>query len=380
MNIVDSTASYERWLAEQIPLNPLHLSHKHAHMAEAAFPFMRATFYRFMQLWEIHAQELDSAPAVLAVGDVHVENFGTWRDTEGRLIWGLNDFDEVYPLPYTLDLVRLALSAHLAAQDREMAIAREDACDAILSGYRDGMAEGGQPFVLAENHKWLRDTVTGDLRDPVRFWGKIDLLDQLPADVPKPALRALERLLPVGAEVDRIVLREAGLGSLGRPRFVLLAHLFGSRLARETKALCRSACVWAGRTGGDTKTMYADALAIAVRASDPFVDVRRNWLVRRLAPYCSHVELAALPRQHDQLRLLRAMGYELANMHLGTSGAAKRILKDLKRRPRHWLHRSSEALLEATLRDFEDWRTHCHAPDPAATPPNPGPLKRHSSA
>jgi len=31
---------------------------------------------------------------VLAVGDLHVENFGTWRDAEGRLIWGVNDFDE----------------------------------------------------------------------------------------------------------------------------------------------------------------------------------------------------------------------------------------------------------------------------------------------
>ena len=30
----------------------------------------------------------------LSVGDLHVENFGTWRDSEGRLIWGINDFDE----------------------------------------------------------------------------------------------------------------------------------------------------------------------------------------------------------------------------------------------------------------------------------------------
>ena len=36
-------------------------------------------------------------PAVLAVGDLHTENFGTWRDAEGRLIWGINDFDEAFP-------------------------------------------------------------------------------------------------------------------------------------------------------------------------------------------------------------------------------------------------------------------------------------------
>ena len=57
---------------------------------------------------------LARAPRALAVGDLHVENFGTWRDVEGRLIWGINDFDEAWRLPYTNDLVRLATSALLA--------------------------------------------------------------------------------------------------------------------------------------------------------------------------------------------------------------------------------------------------------------------------
>src|ERR1039458_5738131 len=39
---------------------------------------------------------LRDAPKVLAVGDLHVGSFGTWRDTEGRLSWGVDDFDESY--------------------------------------------------------------------------------------------------------------------------------------------------------------------------------------------------------------------------------------------------------------------------------------------
>ena len=39
------------------------------------------------------------------VGDLHVENYGTWRDAEGRLVCGNNDFDETCPLPYTNDVV-----------------------------------------------------------------------------------------------------------------------------------------------------------------------------------------------------------------------------------------------------------------------------------
>lgn len=69
------------------------------------------------------------------MGDLHVENFGTWRDSEGRLIWGVNDFDEANPLPYTNDLVRLAASAEIADATQDLSIKPKDACDAILTGY-----------------------------------------------------------------------------------------------------------------------------------------------------------------------------------------------------------------------------------------------------
>ncbi len=51
------------------------------------------------------------------MGDLHIENFGTWRDLEGRLIWGINDVDEAYPVRYPNDLVRLAASAFLAMEN-----------------------------------------------------------------------------------------------------------------------------------------------------------------------------------------------------------------------------------------------------------------------
>ena len=62
---------------------------------------------------------------VLAVGDIHLENFGTWRDADGRLVWGVNDFDEAAQMPYVLDLVRLAASALLANPSRGGAAAAD---------------------------------------------------------------------------------------------------------------------------------------------------------------------------------------------------------------------------------------------------------------
>ena len=128
--------------------------------------------------------------------DLHLENFGTWRDTEGRLIWGINDFDEAYPLPYTNDLVRLAVSANLAIKSEHLAIKPRVAYDAILTDYTEGLKSGGQPFVLAEQHQWLRDIATNTLRDPVRFWLKMGALPPVQGAVPHSAKEALDHLMP----------------------------------------------------------------------------------------------------------------------------------------------------------------------------------------
>ena len=362
MNIIEATASYERWLSQQLTVLAGDLKLKHETMAQSGFAFLRATFYRFMQLWEHHAGPAAPAARVLAVGDLHVANYGTWRDVEGRLIWGINDFDELFPLPYTVDLVRLALSAHIATDENHLAIAAADACDSILAGYQEGLASGGSAFVLEQDHhRWLRETVTSDLRDPAEFWSKFAGLEKTSEQIPKPAQKGMEKLLPEGAVMDRVVHRIAGLGSLGRQRFVLLANLHGAPIAREAKALCASACLWAGWKGGATTPMYPEAIRAPLRAADPFVRIRQDWIIRRLAPYCSRVDLASLPKQREESKLLRAMGFELANVHLGTKGAQKKITADLKRRPGHWLHQAAAGMKKATMADFEEWKTADHA-------------------
>src|SRR5271154_1191354 len=91
MNIHEATASYEKWMARHTRLVAVDLRRKHDLMRHSAFEFFRGTFYRWMQLWDEVCPDLQNAPRLLAVGDLHVENFGTWRDAEGRLIWGCND-------------------------------------------------------------------------------------------------------------------------------------------------------------------------------------------------------------------------------------------------------------------------------------------------
>lgn len=360
MDIVKATQSYEDWLGKGLTLIPGDLATKHEGMTSAPLPFLRATFYRWMQLWPKVCADCTKAPKVLTVGDLHLENFGTWRDVEGRLAWGINDFDEAYPGPYTLDLTRLAASAHLAIVGSHLQLEKKDACEAILKGYMEGLASGGRTFVLAEHHPWLRSMMTSALRDPERFWNKMDALLTLETRVPPNAIRAMRRLLPDDGLDIRVVHRVAGLGSLGRERFVAIAEFHGGKIAREAKALAPSACVWAGtsKDAPDQRPRYQEIVDRAVRALDPFVKLKGKWIVRRLAPDCSRVELAAMPKERDETRLLRAMGFETANIHLGTKKAAKTIGDDLGKRGRGWLHAAAERMVEATMKDWENWRSN----------------------
>jgi hypothetical protein len=355
MNIHKSTQDYEQWLSKQLTILPADLRLKHQAMSAGVFQFFRATFYRWMQHWPESCPDAHKAPKVLAVGDLHVENFGTWRDVEGRLVWGINDFDEVWTLPYTLDLVRLATSAHLAIDGSNLKIDHPEACSAILDGYREGLSVGGRPFVLAEAHLWLRDSVFGTLRDPVQFWTKMDALKPARAVVPDSATKALDRLMPEKGLKWRVSHRIAGLGSLGRQRFVAVAEYGGSKIAREAKALAPSACAWAA--GNKTnKIHYQEILDRAVRCPDPFVKVKQEWIVRRLAPDCSRVELSQLPKQREETKLLFAMGFETANVHLGTGRAGKAIAKDFAKRPKKWLHESAAAMGKAIKNDWVEWK------------------------
>jgi hypothetical protein len=356
MNIVKSTHRFEEWLGLHTALVEVDLRLKHQRMAEAPFSFLRATFYRWMQVWPEVCSDLAEAPQVLAVGDIHVENFGTWRDSEGRLVWGTNDFDEAAVLPYTVDLVRLATSALFAIEAGHLALKPKDACASILQGYKDSLVHGGRPFVLEEENTWLREMATGILRDPVHFWRKMDGLPKIRGEVPVSVREALEHVMPESGLNYRTVRRVAGLGSLGHVRVVAIAICRGGKIAREAKALTPSSVYWARQDEGPSEIMYQAIISRAVRCPDPFVQLRGRWIVRRLSPHCSRIELTVLPTNRDELRLLSAMGWETANIHLGTVDAAKYIRRHLNRLKTNWLYAAAKKMEEAVVSDWRTWK------------------------
>ena len=355
MDIIESTASYEKWISKKLRIIEKDLELKHKHMAGDVFSFFRATYYRWAQVWPVACKPLTKAPKVLGVGDLHVENFGTWRDAEGRLIWGINDFDEATQLPYTNDLVRLATSAHLAIMGAKLTIKTGEVCDALSEGYCEGLKQGGSAFVLAESNLALRKLAVERLKDPGVFWKKLSKVPDWKGRIPGKARKAMAKAMPERGLHGRIVHRIAGLGSLGRERLVTLADWRGALVAREAKALAPSAALWACDSTGDSRILYEKILKASVRCLDPFVELLDGWVVRRLAPDCSRIELIDLPRGHDERYLAHCMGFETANVHMG-SHKSKEILNHFKSAGKKWLDNAAGEMVKAVEHDWKKWR------------------------
>jgi hypothetical protein len=352
--IVAATIDYEHWLHKRTDVVEPDLELKHKQMTGSLFAFLRATFYRWASLWPEVCPDLVKAPRVLAVGDLHVENFGTWRDTEGRLVWGVNDFDEVANMPYAVDLVRLVTSAIVAKHVNGLAIDASGGATAVLEGYVESLEAGGKPFILEESHPGLREMALGAERDPTHFWPK--LTKAAPVTPPKGIQRLLQRSLPDKAGDIAFSHRIAGVGSLGRPRYVATAHCNGGLVAREAKAWLPSAWGWAkGRP--KERAFSVRLLKHSIRQPDPYYVVEGGCVVRRIGPHCGRIELAQFPKKRDERLILRDMGRETANLHLATSDQRKTVLRDLTQRGPDWLLKAAQAMAKATEQDWESFRT-----------------------
>ncbi len=386
MNIFRSAAGYESWLRAHLDeVVEKDLVVKHQKMAGDPFQFLRATYWRWAETIYGVCRDLKDAPHVLAVGDVHVENFGTWRDAEGRLVWGVNDFDEAAKMPYLLDIVRLAVSAVLA---KVSGIASAEICASIAEGYAMGL-KAPAPFVLDHDHKWLRDVVGVSDKERRKFWAKFDpariaeakpeKVDPVsPAELRGRYRKAIERARPEPGIALEFYSREAGTGSLGRPRFFGVGSWQGGLIVREAKAMARSG--WSLAHGGGHRLRCVEIASGPYRSPDPTYRLRGRVLVRRLSPNDFKIEVeqpkkkrtikdekvkALPPPQLINARMLCAMGRELASIHRG-SREKDDIEADFQARNAGWLLASVTAVARTIAGEQTEWRKH-----PEKWPPPP---------
>ncbi|MGP3966861.1 DUF2252 domain-containing protein [Streptomyces sp. 6N223] len=141
-------------------------------MAASAFAFYRGTaclFYHDMESLDAGPFLDERTSRVWIHGDLHAENFGSYMDANGRLIFNVNDFDEAYVGPFTWDLKRFAASVALIGYTKALS---DEVIGELVRAYADAYRErigalaGGAkddevpPFTL--------DTARGPLLDALR--------------------------------------------------------------------------------------------------------------------------------------------------------------------------------------------------------------------
>jgi hypothetical protein len=369
-NIVQSTLGFETWLRGHISVREPDLEVKHQFMADDIFMFFRATFYRWCERWYAACPSLANAEQVYAVGDLHIQNFGSWRDGHARLIWGVNDYDEVAMMSFAADLVRLIMSAELAAENTPACdLTLGEICECVREGYYAGLKQAPQPFVLERRHAWLLRLVRVALKEPKFFWRrwlreKTQAVseEQIPAALVTRLRQAMPKDVPIEfREMQKGVIK--GLGSLGHQRFFAYTEHHGGPVAVEGKNMAPSAVLWA--TGKSGKDIHTDRLLKGLgRPSTPHTSTHESWLVRPIMSDCGRIDLAELQLEEtaqeinfDQERLLFAMGFETANLHQLTKGREE--LNDrLKSVKVGALKQAALSLLELLQEDFKVWRKY----------------------
>src|SRR3712207_6204278 len=106
-----------REFGESMAIDPAAFRRKFRKMAASPFAFYRgsaALFYADLTGAYADDRFLDECTRRVWIhGDLHAENFGTYMNSSGQLVFNVNDFDEAYVGPFIWDLKRFAASVAL---------------------------------------------------------------------------------------------------------------------------------------------------------------------------------------------------------------------------------------------------------------------------
>ena len=335
--------------------DPDRLKLKYAAMRASPFAFFRGTCHLFYDDLS-RVGIFKSAPLTWSCGDLHLENFGSYKGDNRLVYFDLNDFDEAALAPASWDLVRFLASLRVAADGRS--IAQEDAerlCATFVDTYASALACEKSYWIERETSEGLVRTLLDELQTRQRMsfldnrcvWkGKrrslrVDGVKALPVSTAQWTVVsdfmqafAQTRPNPDFYSVIDIARRIAGTGSLGVDRYAILIRGKGSPDANyllDLKQALPSALghrvkvkqpAWASeacRVVAVQRRMQAVSMAFlhpVLLQGEPFV-------LRALQPSEDRVTLhAAHQRRSELMRLVETMGRLTAWAQLRSAGRA----------------------------------------------------------
>ena len=229
--------------------DPERLAMKYRALRASPFAFLRGTCHLFYDRLAESGFDVP-APVVWCCGDLHLENFGSYKGDNRLVYFDINDFDEAALAPAGWELVRLAASLHLALGAGNEGSERAGALVDVLLEQYAGALVCGKPG-------WIeRDTAQGMVRqllDQLRERRRVDFLDSrtrlvrrrrrllvdgrrtlAATDAERAAVTATIDAFAAGQpesgfyRVLDVARRIAGTGSLGVARYVILVEGRGS--------------------------------------------------------------------------------------------------------------------------------------------------------
>ncbi|MER8182544.1 DUF2252 domain-containing protein [Kitasatospora sp. NPDC094015] len=353
---------------ELLAQDPAAFRVKFRKMAASAFAFYRGTaalFYADLTAAPFAAYGagfLDPRTSRVWIhGDLHAENFGTYLNAEGRLVFNVNDFDEAYVGAFTWDVQRLAASLALIGHAKALSDAViTDLVRAFATAYR------GQISALVNRPGagavYTLDTADGPILDTLRrarLQTRVELLDQETvidgcdrrfrtgngaieldgaeqAEVLAAFAAYLETLPPASrARPDSLRVKDVvgrrgiGIGSAGLPSYNLL-------LEGHTDALENDVIIYLkqGQVPAVSRHVTDPAIrgyfeheghrtVISQRAlqahSDPWLGYAtlrgRGQLVAEVSPYAADLDWTDLNEPADLLAVTEYLGRATATMH-----------------------------------------------------------------
>ncbi|MFT4068438.1 DUF2252 domain-containing protein [Paraburkholderia sp.] len=382
--------------------DPERLAMKYKAMRGSPFVFLRGTCHLFYERLP-RAKVLDDAPTVWICGDMHFENFGSYKADNRLIYFDNNDFDEACLAPALYELVRLLTSVLVGAADLKLSRAQALAlCHTALDAYGAALAFGKSRWIEAE-------TATGmvrDLFDALASRTRAAHLDR--RTVLKGKTRVLKidgkKALPVSDERRAAVMqfmqqfaaaepnpefyrtldvarRIAGTGSLGVDRYVILVEGKGSPdgnyLIDLKEALPSSVSPRVRVAQPQWQTDAQRVVEVQRRnqaVSQAFlhaVDFNgRSYVLRSLQPSEDRVALAdwdgKLPRLEE---VINSMAELSAWAHLRSGGRQKSAIADdliAFGNRRDWQLPLIDLATQCEKQVTADWKAYCDAYDRGA--------------
>ena len=350
--------------ADLVAADPSAFRKKFRTMAADPFAFYRGTacvFYADMAERDDPWAD-ERTGRVWIQGDLHAQNFGTYMDGEGRLVFDVNDFDEAYLGHFTWDLQRLVASVALMGWTKALPDADiTELVQTYLRAYLDQVQE----FVDSDrDHEWsLRlATATGPVREALlraQLSTRIDLLDgvtvvdgyvrrfrdgpgvrRLDDDERGRVERAYASYLDTIPDSKRLgsltyTLKDVvgksgfGIGSAGLPAYNLLVEGHTEALENDVVLTMKQGNVPApSRILDDEVTRGAfvnqgHRTALSQRALQAHADPWLGWceldgtgfLVAEYSPYETDLDWSSLSEPEEMAEVLGQLGRATAKVH-----------------------------------------------------------------